>query len=83
MLTYILENARSARALDQKQASAGACIRRFLVDGRHSVTFFKKTKLGCLISVARYGLTGGASVFPVDASVARHFERRLDKLARS
>lgn len=82
MLTYILECARSAQALDQKQGR-GANIRRFVVDGRHSVTFFKKTKAGCLISVARYGLTGGASVFPVPASVARHFERRLDKLARS
>lgn len=71
-----LFRATSARSLDQKQASMTA--RRFVVDDRLCVTILPKSGI---VALARYGLTGGASLFPVSTREARLLERRLDKLA--
>ena len=70
-----LFNASSARCLDQRQASVA--VRRFVVDDRLSVTIFKKTGL---IAVARYGLTGGAKLYPVSKGEARALLRWLDSI---
>lgn len=70
-----LFRAISARSLDQRQASVS--VRRFVVDERLSVTIFKKTGL---IAVARYGLTGGAKLYPVSKSEARTLLGWLDSI---
>ena len=71
----MLFNAAAARSLDQKQAAVS--VRRFIVDDRLSVTVFKKTGL---IAVARYGLTGGAKLYPVSKSEARTLLGWLDSI---
>lgn len=72
----MLFNAAAARSLDQKQAAVS--VRRFIVDDRLSVTIFKKTGL---IAVARYGLTGGAQLYPVSRTEARVLLAWLEALA--
>lgn len=71
----LLFNSASARSIDQKQASVS--VRRFVVDDRLSVTIFKKTGL---IAVARYGLTGGAKLYPVSKGEARALLGWLDSI---
>ena len=74
MVSQLL-NAKVARSLDQEHS---ASVRRFVVDERLSVTIFKKTGL---IAVARYGLTGGAKLFPVSETEARVLLAWLEALA--
>lgn len=71
-----LFRATSARSLDQKQGATSA--RRFVVDDRLCVTILTKTGV---VALARYGMTGGAKLFPISSREARLLERRLDKLA--
>lgn len=70
-----LFNAKVARSLDQQYS---ASVRRFVVDERLSVTVFQKSGV---IAVARYGLTGGAQLFPVSSTEARVLLAWLDALA--
>lgn len=72
----LLFNSASARSLDQKQASVS--VRRFVVDDRLSVTVFQKSGV---IAVARYGLTGGAHLYPVSRIEARVLLAWLDALS--
>lgn len=74
MISQLL-NASVAHCLDQKQASVS--VRRFIVDERLSVTVFLKTGL---VVVARYGLTGGAKLYPVSKSEARTLLGWLDSI---
>lgn len=71
-----LFRATSARSLDQRQASMAA--RRFVVDDRLCVTIL--TKSGG-VALARYGLPGGAKLFPVSSREVRLLVSRLDSLA--
>lgn len=70
-----LFNAKVARSLDQQYS---ASVRRFVVDERLSVTVFQKSGV---IAVARYGLTGGAQLFPVSSTEARVLLAWLDAIA--
>lgn len=70
-----LFNAKVARSLDQQYS---ASVRRFVVDKRLSVTVFQKSGV---IAVARYGLTGGAKLYPVSSSEARVLLAWLDALS--
>lgn len=74
MISQLL-NASVAHCLDQKQASVS--VRRFIVDEWLSVTVFLKTGL---VVVARYGLTGGAKLYPVSKSEARTLLGWLDSI---
>lgn len=70
-----LFNAKVARSLDQQYSASG---RRFVVDERLSVTVFQKSGV---IAVARYGLTGGAHLYPVSRTEARVLLSWLDALS--
>lgn len=69
-----LFNAKVARSLDQQYS---ASVRRFVVDERLSVTVFQKSGV---IAVARYGLTGGAKLYPISKSEARTLLGWLDSI---
>lgn len=74
MVSQLL-NAKVARSLDQEYS---ASVRRFVVDERLSVTVFQKSGV---IAVARYGLTGGAHLYPVSRTEARVLLSWLDALS--
>lgn len=71
MISQLL-NASVAHCLDQKQASVS--VRRFIVDDRLCVTIL--TKSGG-VALARYGLPGGAKLFPVSSREVRLLVSRL------
>lgn len=74
MVSQLL-NANVARSLDHEYSSS---VRRFVVDERLSVTVFQKSGV---IAVARYGLTGGAHLYPVSRTEARVLLAWLDALS--
>ena len=74
MVSQLL-NAKVASSLDQEYS---ASVRRFVVDERLSVTVFQKSGV---IAVARYGLTGGAHLYPVSRIEARVLLAWLDALS--
>lgn len=74
MVSQLL-NAKVARSLDHEYS---ASVRRFVVDDRLSVTVFQKSGV---IAVARYGLTGGAHLYPVSRTEARVLLAWLDALS--
>lgn len=74
MVSQLL-NAKVACSLDHEYS---ASVRRFVVDERLSVTVFQKSGV---IAVARYGLTGGAHLYPVSRTEARVLLAWLDALS--
>lgn len=73
MVSQLL-NAKVARSLDHENS---ASMRRFVVDERLCVTILTKSGV---VALARYGLPGGAKLFPVSAREARLLVRWLDAL---
>lgn len=74
MIAQLL-TASAARSLDQQSSTTA---RRFIVDDRLCVTIL--TKIG-VVALARYGLPGGAKLFPVSETEARVLLAWLDALS--